>query len=251
MQDVDAVVHLAALLPPLTEQNPELAHKVNIGGTGTIVNLIKEKGNRIPFVYTSSVSVFGPCAGTQECLHPDQTSCNPTMVYARTKVQAEELIRASGIDYLILRLTSIPYLKLKLSDMKTSMYTIPLENRLEFCHIDDVALAILNAVKHFDTVKCNTLVIGGGPSQQMHYGDMLGAILGSFGLPLPPQHKFTTEPYPLHWYDTTKSQELLKFQNKTLDDYCKDLARQFPAPLIVLMRRFIGPVFGKSIVRLM
>jgi len=251
MEGVDAVVHLAGVVQPLTEQNPQLASRVNVGGTQTIVDLIKERGGSIPFVFTSSAAVFGPCPDATECLHPDRNPCNPTSVYARTKVRAEDLIKESGIDYLILRLTSIPYPRIRLSDVKTFMFTIPLENRLEFCHPDDVSLAILNAVKNFDMVKCNTLMIGGGPSQQMLFEDMLGVLLGTFGLPLPPRHKFAKEPYALDWYDTSRSQELLKFQHKTLDDYTRDLARQFPAPLLALMRYFIGPVFGRLIVRLM
>ena len=256
MEGVDAVVHLAAIIPPLTEKNPELATRVNVGGTQTVVDLIKEKGERIPFVFTSSAGVFGPTPDATEPLHPDRNPLNPTTVYLKTKVQAEDLIKESGIDYLILRLTSSPYsllsiIRLKRAGIKYHMFSIPLKNRLEFCHLDDVALAILNAVKNFDMVKCNTLMIGGGPSQQMRYEDMLRAVLGTFGLPLPPRHKFAKEPYALDWYDTSRSQELLKFQQKTLDDYTRDLARQFPAPLLALMRYFIGPVFGRLIVRLM
>ena len=249
MDDVDAVVHLAGVLLPFTEENPELAYKVNVGGTQTIVNLIREKGESIPFVFPSSVAVFGPCPDATETLHPERNLCNPTSVYAKTKVQAENLIKESGIDYLILRLTSVPYLRIKLSDAKTHMFTIPLKNRLEFCHPDDAALATVNSVKNFELVKGNTLIIAGGPSQQMLYEDMLRVVLGTLGLPLPPRHKFAEEPYPLHWYDTSRSQELLKFQQKTLDDYSRDLTNQFPAPFIALMRYFIGPVFGRLIVR--
>ncbi len=85
----------------------------------------------------------------------------------------------------------------------------------------------------------------------MLFEDMLRAILGAFGLPLPPRHKFPGEPVPLHWYDTSESQVLLSYQNKTLDDYSGDLVRQFPAPLGALIRRAIGPAFGRIIVRLL
>jgi len=246
---VDAVVHMAGLVQPLTEAKPELAAKVNVEGTRTVVNLIKERAEKIPFVFTSSAAVFGPCPDATEPLHPDRTPCNPTSVYAETKLRSENLIKESGIGYVILRLTSVPDPRRKISDFKTQMFTIPLKNRLEFCHADDLALAILNAVKNFDRVKGSTLMIGGGPSQQMLYEDMLRVILRTFGLPLPPRHKFSEEPFPLDWYDTTRSQELLKFQRKTIDDYCQDLARQFPAPLIIIMRRFVGPVFGRLMVR--
>ncbi len=251
MEGVDAVVHLAGLVQPLTEQKPELARSVNVGGTRTLLNVIRERGERIPFVFTSSAAVFGVCPDVTGCLHPDRNPCHPTTVYAETKVQAEELIRESGVDYVILRLTSIPYLSISLTEMRTHMFSIPLKNRLEFCHPDDVALAILNAVMRFDTVKGRTLMIGGGPSQQMLFQDLLRAALGTFGLPLPPQDRSTQEPFPLHWYDTTESQDLLAYQTRTLDDYSRDLARQIPAPLVPLMRYFIGSVFGKLIVRLM
>jgi UDP-glucose 4-epimerase len=253
MDGIDAVVHLAAIIPPLTEENPDLAVRVNVGGTKTVVDLIKEKPEPIPFVFTSSTAVFGPTPDATEPLHPDRTHPNPTTTYAKTKVQAEEIIKDSGIPYLILRLTSIPYLrfKLSLSDARYHMFSIPLENRLEFCHLDDLALAILNGVRKFDEVRNNTLIIGGGPSQQMLYGDMLRTILKTFGLPLPPKHKFATDPYPLHWYDTSTSQQLLNFQRKTLEDYCRDLAGQFPAPFLAFVRYIVGPTLGPLIVRLL
>jgi len=249
LNGVDAVVHMAGLVQPLTEAKPELATRVNVEGTRTVVNLIKERAERVPFVFTSSAAVYGPCPDATELLHPDRTPCNPTSVYAETKLRSENLIKESGIGYVILRLTSVPDPRRKISELKTYMFTIPLKNRVEFCHADDLALAILNAVKNFDRVEGSTLMIGGGPSQQMLYEDMLQVILGTFGLPLPPRHKFSEKPFPLDWYDTTRSQELLKFQRKTLDDYCQDLARQFPPPLIALMRHFIGPIFGRLIVR--
>jgi UDP-glucose 4-epimerase len=251
-QGVDAVVHLAGLLPPLTEQKPELARRVNVGGTQTLLNVTRERGERIPFVFTSSASVFGECPDVTECLHPDRNPCHPTTVYAETKVQAEDLIRESGMDYVILRLTSVPYLRPSLAGMRTQMFSVPLKNRVEFCHPDDLALAIRNAVMNFDMVKGKTLMIAGGPSQQMLFEDMLGAVLGTFGLPLPPQDRFSKEPYPLHWYDTSDSQNLLAYQTKTLDDYCTDLARQKPATLVAApMRHLVGPVFGRLIVLLL
>jgi nucleoside-diphosphate-sugar epimerase len=250
LDGADAVVHLAGIVQPLTEEKPELAQRINVDGTQTVVSLVKESGKRMPFVYPSSVAVFGPRPDSTECIHCDKVECNPTSVYAKTKVQSENIIKESGIGYVILRITAVPYLSLALGDVKTQMYTIPLKNRLEFCHPDDVSMAMVNAVKDFQQVKGKTLIVAGGPSQQMLFEDMLRAIFKTFGLPLPPQKKFATEPFPLHWYDTNMSQQLLKFQRKKLDDYSKDFARQFPAPFLAFMRHFIGPVFGRLIVRL-
>jgi nucleoside-diphosphate-sugar epimerase len=252
LEGIDAVVHMAAILPPVAYEKPELASKVNVGGTKIIVDLIKEKGGNIPFVFTSSVAAFGPTPNAAEPICPDKHDCHPRDTYGETKLQAENLIKESGIDYVILRLTATMYLSFGISDLKR-MFTVPLYNRVEYCHPNDTAAAILNAVKNFNNVKGNTLVISGGPKQRMLYKDMIQGILGVMGLPLPSTHKFTTEPYYLDWYDTTKSQALLNFQRHTFADYIRDfsreLARQYGSGFLPFMRNFVGPVFGKVIVR--
>jgi nucleoside-diphosphate-sugar epimerase len=251
LDGVDAVIHMAGIVEPMTESDPELARRVNVGGTRTIVDAIKERGGSIPLVFISSVAVFGPIPESAGCLHPDRNPCNPVSVYAETKLQVENLIRESGIGHVILRLAPTPYSKISRNDVKTQMFIVPLGNRIEFCHPDDAFLAIVNCVRRFDAVNGRTLVIAGGPSQQTYYEDLVRASLGTFGLPLPPRHKFAEGLFPLHWYDTSESQALLDYQRKTLDDYSRDLAGQFPAPLLAVMRRFIGPVFGRLIVRLL
>lgn len=254
MEGVNAVVHMAAILPPVAYEKPELAARVNVGGTRTVVALIKERDGQIPLVYTSSAAVFGPTPNATELISPDRNAPYPKGTYAETKFQAENLIKEAAVDYLILRLSVTMYLMFGVSDLRR-MFTIPLNNRIEFCHLDDAALAILNGVKNFDTLKGNTLVISGGPSQRMLYKDMISAILGVLGLPLPPAHKFTQEPYYLDWYETSKSQELLHFQRKTfadyLKDYSKELARRYSPLFLPFMHYFVGPIFGKLVVQLM
>jgi nucleoside-diphosphate-sugar epimerase len=252
LDGVGAIVHMAAVLPPVAYERPELAAKVNVGGTKTIVDLIKEKGGTIPFVFTSSVAAFGPTPSATNPLCPEKNVPSPKGAYGETKLQAENIIKESGIDYVILRLTATMYLAFSVSDLKR-MFTVPLNNRVEYCHPNDTASAICNAVKNFNKVKGNTLVISGGPEQRMLYKDMIRAIMGIMGLPLPPVRKFTTEPYYLDWYDTAKSQELLKFQRHSFADYLKDYARelagQYGPGFIPFMRHFVGPVFGKVIVQ--
>jgi nucleoside-diphosphate-sugar epimerase len=252
LEGVDAIVHMAGILPPVAYEKPELAAKVNVGGTRIIVDILKQTGRQIPFIFTSSVAAFGPTPDITEPLCPEEHDANPRGAYGETKLQAENIIKESGIDYVILRLTATMYLNFAISDLKR-MFTVPLNNRVEYCHPDDTASAILNAVKNFDSVKGNTLVISGGPEQRMLYKDMIRRILGVMGLPVPPAHKFTKEPYYLDWYDTTKSQKLLNFQHRSFADYIRDyskqLARQYGPGFIPFMRRFVGPVFGKAIVQ--
>ena len=246
---VDAVVHLAGLVPPLTEERPDLAARVNAGGTAALVEAVRRSGRRIPFVYASSTVVYGPGADAEGPVGPDNPT-DPASVYARTKLQAEEVVRGSGIDFVILRLTSILWTEFGLGEARRFMYTIPLRNRVEICHPEDMATAVLHAVRRFERAAGETLIIAGGPEQQMHFEDVLEAVLAVFGLGLPPRGRFATEPYALHWYDTSRSQELLGYQARGLEVYVKDFASGFPAGLVRVMRGFVGPAFGEVIVRM-
>jgi nucleoside-diphosphate-sugar epimerase len=254
LEGADAVVHMAGILPPVAYENPELARRVNVGGTGTIVEALKGQDGRIPFVFTSSVAVFGPTPDAGEPISPDRNGPSPSGTYGETKLGAENLIKESGIDYAILRLTAVMYFTHEVSDLKR-MFSVPLNNRVEFCHPDDLAVAVVNAVKSFDKVKGNTMVVSGGPAQRMLYRDMVGALLGVMGLPLPPARKFTRQPYYLDWYDTGSSQALLGYQRRTFADYLRDysrgLAGRYTAMFLPFMRYFVGPVFGKAVVQFM
>jgi len=245
---------MAAILPPLALKQPELARRINVDGTKTLVDAINQQQNRIPIIYTSSVAIFGPTPDAQEPLSPDRNQPNPMDSYAETKFLAENVIKQSGVDFVILRLTSTPYLTAKMKDLK-QMFGIPLNNRVEFCHPNNVALAIGNAVKNFKSVNGKTLIVSGGSSQRMLYKDMVGGILSILGLPLPPENKFAKEPYYLDWYDTGESESLLHFQVYTysdyLNDFSKQLSEQYGKPFVPFMHRFIGPLFGKAISRLM
>lgn len=252
LDGVDAVVHMAAILPPKTDQHPDLARDINVGGTKTFIDAIRESGRDVPMVYSSSISVFGATPDAAGPVCPERNPANPQEVYSQTKFEAENIIRESGIAHVILRLPAA--FDLDASAVKL-IYRVPLNNRFEFCHPDDTILAITNAVRFFDVVKGRTLVICGGPAQRMTYKDMLGGAFGTLGLPLPPARKFSQEPYCVDWYDTVGSQEMLHYQTKTYDDFRRDLARNIAGPIspavVPLMRYFIGPIFGRLVVRLL
>jgi len=253
MNNVDIVLHMAAILPPWAYINPDKTFKVNVGGTRNVVDAIKETGKCIPLVYTSSAAAFGPTPDATEPLCPDKTLCKPQGAYGETKFQAEQSIKESGLEYLVLRLTATMYLSFDFSDFKR-MFSVPLNNRIEYCHPYDTADAIVTGIKKFENIKGNTLMIAGGPAERMTYQEMIARMLKVYGLPLPPEKKFTKKPYYLDWYDTLRSQQLLQFQKRTFDDFLCDLKAQIRkayTPLFLfMMKYFIGPVFGKLIMRM-
>lgn len=253
LSGVDAVLHMAALLTVNTLSNREMAERVNVGGTRNVLEAVKREKRALPFIYTSSVAVFGPSPDADTPLCPDRYVPRPRGEYAETKYQAEEEIRASGVEHVILRLGTHWQNQIFSRNEFRYMFRIPLDNRIEVIHPDDTATAIVNAIKYFDKAKGNTLVITGGPACRMFHRDRVKAIMKVLGLPMPPVERFNQSPAPMDWYDTEKSQELLKFQKRTFDDcvadYQKDLARRFTPLFQPLMKRVIGPLFGRIIVR--
>jgi len=253
LHNVDAVLHMAALLTVNTASNRQIAEQVNVGGTRNIIEAIMREKRRISFVYTSSVAVFGPSPDITSPLDPDQYKPKPRGEYAETKFEAEEAIRTSGIDYIILRLGTHWQNQIFSRNEFRYMFRIPLNNRIEVIHPDDTATAIVHAVRDFDMAKGNTFVVSGGTVCRMLHRDRVNAITKILGLPMPPAERFNKSPAPMDWYDTGKSQALLKFQQRTFDDclrdYRRELAQRFTPFFPFLMRYIIGPILGRLIVR--
>ncbi len=59
LQDVDAIIHTAAIIPPLSEKNPELAKKINVGGTQNLLEEAEKSTTVKQIIFASSVSVHG------------------------------------------------------------------------------------------------------------------------------------------------------------------------------------------------
>ena len=82
--NVQRIIHLAALLPPDTENRPHFAMQVNIGGTNNVFEAARWSGiERV--VYASSIAVYG----VQETFGPrpitEDDVSDPINVYGMTK----------------------------------------------------------------------------------------------------------------------------------------------------------------------
>ena len=61
---VDAVIHLAAIIPPLADHQPALAEAVNVLGTRHLIDALQRNAPDAFLLYTSSVSVYGDRVAT-------------------------------------------------------------------------------------------------------------------------------------------------------------------------------------------
>jgi nucleoside-diphosphate-sugar epimerase len=89
MQDVDAVIHLGAIVgDPACALDEDLTLEINVAATRLIAEVAKGCGVR-RFVFASTCSVYG--AG--EDLLDESSELNPVSLYARSKIACEQLLR--------------------------------------------------------------------------------------------------------------------------------------------------------------
>ena len=129
------------------------------------------------------------------------------------------MVRASGLEWTIFRLAATLPLAIRLDP---GMFDVPLDNRMEFVHTRDVGLAIANAVSS-EEVWGKLLLIGGGPTCQHTYREIVERILGAMGVGRLPESAYGSVPFCTDWLDTTESQRLLSFQIRDLGDYINDM----------------------------
>jgi len=227
VDDVDGIIHLAGIIPPLSELKPDLAKSVNIEGTRNIITAAEENENKPKLIFASSVSTYGPTMHLQ----PPRTSdepLNPTDVYTGTKVECEKIIKESNLPWTILRFTAVPPVELN-SDIDSIIFEIPLDQRIEFAHTRDVGIACANAVEA-DTIG-KTLLIGGGQPCQMIQREFVSRIFKGMGIGMLPDSAFKVATKPedyfyTDWLDTTESQHLLQYQKRSFQDYIDEMKAQ-------------------------
>lgn len=101
LEGVDAVVHLAAYYTFTGKK--ELYDRVNVRGTADLLKACQETGVR-RFIYCSSTEAMGPIASPPG---DEDSPLNPQYEYGRSKARAEDLVKASGLDWTILRPSGI------------------------------------------------------------------------------------------------------------------------------------------------
>jgi len=238
--DVQGIIHLAAVIPPSSEKNPETAHAINVEGTGHLIRAAEALDPRPTFIFTSSVSVYGPRMSDP----PPRTTedpVNPTDHYSSHKVECEGMLRESGLPWTILRVAAVSVSDLN-GRMDPILFEIPLNQRIEFVHSKDVARACVNSLSE-DVVR-RILHVGGGNGSQMLQRDFLNRILEATGLGMLPESAFLVPEKDSDWFytdylDTQNAQNLLHYQVYTFDDYLEELRRKLGPRKAVA--RFLGP----------
>ena len=205
---IDWAVHLAAIMPPVSEENTELAGRINIEGTRNLLGVLNPQ---VPITFASSVATYGvPRVKIVGVNHPQQ----PIDFYGKTKLQNERDIISSGRPFVLLRISgvSVPAL---LEIPRPWFFTA--DQSLEFVHLEDAAAAVVNCACN-EAVLGKTLQIAGGQTWQLFGHEYSRAVCEAFDFP-PDSATFQEQQGWTGWYDTRESQRLLQYQNHTFEDF--------------------------------
>ena len=231
----EVIIHLAAIIPPGIYKNRSLARKVNVDATASLVKIAEAQPEPPRFVQASSNAVFGsrnphratgPVTADMPLKHSD--------LYSAHKAQAEEIVRASSLPWVVLRLGGVLSVDPKAIPFSSeALYfesLLPTDGRLHSVDVRDVAWAFAAATTA--DVVGEILLIAGDDSHRRVQGEVGKALAESRGLKggLVPGRKgdpnsdddwFVTD-----WMDTARAQEALQFQHYSWQDMLNESRAQ-------------------------
>ena len=174
----DFVIHLTAIIPPLADEKPDLAQRVNVEGTKNLINFLEKKSPQAFMIYSSSISVYGDRLKNPEIRVTDTLIPSIGDEYAKTKIETERLIQDSNLQWSIFRLAAI------MGNHKISklMFHMPLETSVEICTPQDTARAFVNALEHQQELQGKIFNLGGGESCRISYRNLLEKSFEIYGM---------------------------------------------------------------------
>jgi nucleoside-diphosphate-sugar epimerase len=228
-----AIIHLAAIIAPFCYARAVLARKVSVDATGHLVAAALKQAEPPRFVQISSVAVYGARnPHTTEGLLSAGLPMHPTDLYGTHKAEAEELVRSSSLDWVVLRLGGVLTVELSFDIKPEFLFfesALPTDGRIQTVDVRDVARACAAAT----TADCvgEILLIGGDDAtHRMTQGDISAAVAGAMGLvgAIPIGRKGNPDSdadwFATDWMDTRRAQEVLKFQTISFPDMLAETA---------------------------
>ena len=245
------IVHLAAVIPPPLYRNPALARKVNVDATMALVRAAEAQPEPPRFVQASSNAVYGsrnPHRVT-DVVRAD-TPPRPFELYSNTKFQAEEFVRASRLDWVVLRLGGVLSPNFSALPLTTDgIYiesALPTDGRIHTVDVRDVAAAFAAATTA--DVVGEILLIAGDDSHKLLQKDVGAALAAALGLPgvLPEGRPGDPDDddgwFLTDWMDTARAQEALGFQHHSWPSMLAEMSekmgwKRYPLRLVAPLAR--------------
>ena len=232
----DYVLHVGALIPPASEYKPELARKVNYGGTLNVIKAVKAQPNidEIRLVFIGTVAEAG---SRLPPVHWERVG-DPIMisrfdVYAESKVMAERAIIESEIPHWVsLRQTAMLHFNL-FKHLDPIIYHHPLNTHMEWITAADSARTLVRICEKDDLPKNfwqQVYNIGGGEefrktnAEFMEKGFTLMGIRNFRRVVNP--NWFATDNFHGCWFlDSDVLNAILDYRHDTYEGFFRDVEK--------------------------
>lgn len=233
----DVVIHLAAIIPPLADDKPDLAYKVNVKGTEKLLLALQVHSPKAFFMYSSSVSVYGDRVENPNIFVGDPLVPSVGDEYAKTKLACEEMLQKSPMKWTIFRLGAI----MKNHKISKLMFHMPLATTMEICTPEDTARAFVNGIGKQNELEGKIFNLGGGKQCTTSYENFLQRSFNLYGLGklnFAP-NTFATQNFHCGYYaDGDKLENILLFRRDDLESYFEK-TKQDISPFI----KFFASIF--------
>jgi len=206
-----------------------------------LIRFLEKHSPNAFLIYSSSISVYGdrlenPFIKVNDILKPSEGD-----EYAKTKIEAENIIKNCKLDWSIFRLSAI------MGDHKISklMFHQPLKTSLEIATPVDTARAFVNAIDKQKQLSKKIFNLGGGEKCRIIYDSFLSRSFKIYGLGELdfPLKTFAEKNFHCGYYDDgDELNNILNFRNDTLESYFEKEKQK-----ISNFKRIIISIFKKPI----
>lgn len=239
----DVVFHLAGVIPPAFDEHVTRSLHINVQGTKNVVEGLEKHNPKAFLIFSSSVVVYGDRLTNPDIRVGDPLDHEQYDQYGIGKIQAEELIQKSRLNWCILRLGAI----MGMGNHKVSgiIFHVPLDTPMECCSVRDTARAFVNSTLQLDRLHNRIYNLGGGEEFRPSYREFLTRAFESFGLGKLnfPEHSFATCNFHCgNYVDGDELEEILHFRSDTLESYLTEFAENVPKIQRFATRPFAGIV---------
>lgn len=250
---VDVVLHPAAMISPAADRDPEMARRVNVGGTLNLIDAIKAQpggAQNIPLVYVASVAQYGDRLPPIEWINVgDPLKPSVHDYYALTKMEAETAVIESGLRYWAsLRQTYIA-IPNTLSLLDPILFHQPLDQRIELITNRDAGYGLVQTIDAPDEFWCRIYNMSGGPNCRVTFVDYMERVFTMLGLGSHRQiferNWFALQNFHCGYYqDSGVLNDYLGHFRDSLEDHLQQLDNAFPRWM-----RLAGSICPKPLIK--
>ncbi|MBR5969691.1 MAG: NAD(P)-dependent oxidoreductase [Lachnospiraceae bacterium] len=240
VQGADVVLHMAALIPPMADHNPQLAEETNFYGTKYITDAVLKDGNRALFLMISTVALYG----NRDEQHPYGRVGDPLVVsdfdsYGASKKRAERYVLDAALNrFVILRQTAVLYDGMISNSLRDGlMFHMPLNTPVEWVTASDSARLLYRLIVTLLRGEGEDLLnrvynIGGGPACRQtgfeSYRDGF-SVIGADAKKVFRPDWFASRNFHCMWFtDSDVLEERFHFRREGITQFWEAVAKRHP-----------------------